>query len=87
VDPHPGSTSAETATEAMFRAAARRGYRVLSSGRVAGAALLAEQYQIIKDAYRAEGVPLENAHITVNRFAHITDSKEDGLRVRGTEAH
>ena len=67
-------------TEAMFRAAARHGYRVLSSGRVGGAALLAEQYQIIKDAYRAEGVPLENAHITVNRFCHITDSKEDGLR-------
>src|SRR6516162_7148373 len=67
-------------TEAMFRAAARHGYRVLSSGRIGGAALLAEQYQIIKDAYRAEGVPLENAHITVNRFAHITDSKEDGLR-------
>jgi alkanesulfonate monooxygenase SsuD/methylene tetrahydromethanopterin reductase-like flavin-dependent oxidoreductase (luciferase family) len=67
-------------TEAMFRAAARHGYRVLSSGRVGGAVLLAEQYQIIKDAYRAEGVPLAKAHITVNRFAHITDSKEDGLR-------
>ena len=64
----------------MFRAAARHGYRVLSSGRVGGAALLAEQYQIIKDAYRAEGVPLANAHITVNRFCHITDSNEDGLR-------
>src|SRR6516162_5086946 len=61
-------------TEAMFRAAARHGYRVLSSSRVGGAALLAEQYQIIRDAYRAEGVPLENAHITVNRFCHITDS-------------
>ena len=67
-------------TEAMFRAAARHGYRVLSSGRVGGAALLAEQYEIIKDAYRAEGVPLENAHNTVNRFCHITDTKEDGLR-------
>jgi alkanesulfonate monooxygenase SsuD/methylene tetrahydromethanopterin reductase-like flavin-dependent oxidoreductase (luciferase family) len=67
-------------TDAMFRAAARHGYRVLSSGRVGGAALLAEQYQIIKDAYRAEGEPLENARITVNRFAHITDSKEEGLR-------
>ena len=31
-------------TEAMFRAAARHGYRVLSSGRAGGAALLAEQY-------------------------------------------
>ena len=58
----------------------RHGYRVLSSGRVGGAALLAEQYQVIKDAYRAEGVPLDTAHITVNRFAHITDNKEEGLR-------
>jgi alkanesulfonate monooxygenase SsuD/methylene tetrahydromethanopterin reductase-like flavin-dependent oxidoreductase (luciferase family) len=67
-------------TEAMFRAAARHGYRVLSSGRVGGAALLAEQYQVIKDAFAAEGVPLANAHITVNRFCYITDSKEEGLR-------
>ena len=59
-------------SEAMFRSAARHGYRVLSSGRVGGAALLAEQYQVIKDAFVAEGVPLANAH--------ITDSKEDGLR-------
>ena len=42
-------------TEAMFRSAARHGYRVLSSGRVGGAALLAEQYQVIKDAFAAEG--------------------------------
>jgi alkanesulfonate monooxygenase SsuD/methylene tetrahydromethanopterin reductase-like flavin-dependent oxidoreductase (luciferase family) len=62
-------------TEAMFRAAARHRYRVLSSGRVGGAALLAEQYQVIKDAYRAEGVPLDTAHITVNRVAHITTAK------------
>jgi alkanesulfonate monooxygenase SsuD/methylene tetrahydromethanopterin reductase-like flavin-dependent oxidoreductase (luciferase family) len=67
-------------TEAMFRAAARHGYRVLSSGRVGGAALLAEQYQVIKDAFTAEGVPLANAHITVNRFCHITGSKKEGLR-------
>ena len=66
-------------TEAMFRSAARHGYRVLSSGRVGGAALLAEQYHVIKDAFAAEGVPLADAHITVNRFCHITDSKEEGL--------
>jgi hypothetical protein len=41
--------------------------------------MLAEQYQVIMDAFAAEGVPLANAHITVNRFCHITDSKEDGL--------
>jgi len=67
-------------TQAMFRAAARHGYRVLSSGRVGGAKLLAEQYADIVAAFAAENVPLSNAHITVNRFAHITGSKEEGLR-------
>ena len=67
-------------TQAMFRAAARRGYRVLTSGRVGGAKLLLEQYQDIVAAFEAEKVPLSRAHITVNRFAHITDSKEEGLR-------
>src|SRR5881409_2817107 len=66
-------------TQAMFRAAARRGYRVLSSGRIGGAPLLAEQYADIVAAFAAEGVPVERAHVTVNRFAHITDSKEEGL--------
>ena len=67
-------------TQAMFRAAARHGYRVLSSGRVGGAKLLAEQYADIVAAFAAENVPLSQAHITVNRFAHITGSKEEGLR-------
>jgi alkanesulfonate monooxygenase SsuD/methylene tetrahydromethanopterin reductase-like flavin-dependent oxidoreductase (luciferase family) len=67
-------------TQAMFRAAARRGYRVLTSGRVGGAALLAEQYADIVAAFVAEGVPIERAHVTVNRFCHITESKEEGLR-------
>ena len=67
-------------TQAMFRSAARPGYRVLSSGRVGGAALLAEQYADIVAAFEAEGAPLSRAHITVNRFCHITDSKEEGLR-------
>src|SRR5213078_2588905 len=67
-------------TQAMFRAAARHGYRVLSSGRVGGAQLLAEQYADIVAAFAAEGVPIERAHVTVNRFAHITDNKEEGLR-------
>jgi alkanesulfonate monooxygenase SsuD/methylene tetrahydromethanopterin reductase-like flavin-dependent oxidoreductase (luciferase family) len=67
-------------TQAMFRAAARHGYRVLSSGRVGGAKLLAEQYADIVAAFAAENKPLANAHITVNRFCHITNSKEEGLR-------
>jgi alkanesulfonate monooxygenase SsuD/methylene tetrahydromethanopterin reductase-like flavin-dependent oxidoreductase (luciferase family) len=67
-------------TQAMFRAAARHGYRVLSSGRVGGAKLLAEQYADIVAAFAAENVPLANAHITVNRFCHITNDKDEGLR-------
>jgi alkanesulfonate monooxygenase SsuD/methylene tetrahydromethanopterin reductase-like flavin-dependent oxidoreductase (luciferase family) len=67
-------------TQAMFRTAARHGYRVLSSGRVGGAKLLAEQYADIVAAFAAENVPLSRAHITVNRFAHITGSREDGMR-------
>src|SRR5256714_8011925 len=67
-------------TQAMFRSAARHGYRVLSSGRVGGAKLLAEQYADIVAAFAAENAPISRAHITVNRFAHITDSREDGMR-------
>ena len=67
-------------TQAMFRAAARRGYRVLTSGRVGGAAFLAEQYADIVAAFAAEHVPLDRAHMTLNRFAHVTDSREDGRR-------
>jgi alkanesulfonate monooxygenase SsuD/methylene tetrahydromethanopterin reductase-like flavin-dependent oxidoreductase (luciferase family) len=67
-------------TQAMFRTAARHGYRVLSSGRVGGARLLAEQYAEIVAAFAAEQVPLSRAHITVNRFAHITGSREEGMR-------
>ncbi len=66
--------------QTMFRAAARHGYRVLTSGRTGGAKLLAEQYADIVAAFAAENVPLSRAHITVNRFAHITDSREDGMR-------
>ena len=67
-------------TQAMFRAAARHGYRVLTSGRVGGVRSLAEQYADIVAAFAAENVPLSRAHITLNRFAHITDSREDGMR-------
>src|SRR6516165_2662150 len=54
--------------------------RLSSCPRVGSGGRAAEQYQVIKDAFAAEGVPLANAHITVNRFCHITDSKEHGLR-------
>ena len=67
-------------SEAMFRSAARHGYRVLSSGRVGGAKLLAEQYADIVAAFAAENVPVSRAHVTINRFAHITDSRDEGMR-------
>jgi alkanesulfonate monooxygenase SsuD/methylene tetrahydromethanopterin reductase-like flavin-dependent oxidoreductase (luciferase family) len=67
-------------TQAMFRAAARHGYRVLTSGRVDGMALLEEQYADIAAAYAAENVPLSRAHVTLNRFAHITGSRAEGMR-------
>jgi alkanesulfonate monooxygenase SsuD/methylene tetrahydromethanopterin reductase-like flavin-dependent oxidoreductase (luciferase family) len=67
-------------TQVMFRAAARHGYRVLTSGRVGGTELLAEQYADIVAAFAAENVPLSRAQITVNRFAHITNSREEGMR-------
>src|SRR3954468_23947292 len=67
-------------TQAMFRAAARHGYRVLTSGRLGGTALLEEQYADIVAAYGAENVPLSRAHITLNRFAHVTNSRDEGMR-------
>jgi len=67
-------------SQAMFRTAARHGYRVLTSGRVGGAKLLAEQYADIVAAFEAESVPVARAQLTVNRFACITDSREEGMR-------
>ena len=67
-------------TETMFRAAARHGYRALTSGRVGGVDLLTEQYADIVRAYAAENVPLSKAHITLNRFAHITTQRDEGMR-------
>src|SRR5215813_1262812 len=67
-------------TQAMFRAAARHGYRVLTSGRVGGVTLLAEQYGDVVAAFAAEKVPVSRAHLTLNRFAHITGSREEGMR-------
>ena len=65
---------------AMFRAAARHGYRVLTSGRLGGTKLLAEQYADMVAAFAAENVPVSRAHMSVNRFAHITESRKDGMR-------
>jgi alkanesulfonate monooxygenase SsuD/methylene tetrahydromethanopterin reductase-like flavin-dependent oxidoreductase (luciferase family) len=67
-------------TQAMFRTAAKHGYRVLTSGRVGGAKLLTEQYADIVAAFAAENVPVSRAHVTLNRFAHVTESREEGMR-------
>jgi alkanesulfonate monooxygenase SsuD/methylene tetrahydromethanopterin reductase-like flavin-dependent oxidoreductase (luciferase family) len=52
----------------------------LTSGGVGGPAFLAEQYADVVAAFAAEGVPLSRAHVTLNRFAHITESREEGMR-------
>ena len=67
-------------TVAMFRAAAKHGYRVLSSGRLGGAQLLADQYADFETAFKLENTPVERAHMTVNRFACITNSRDEGMR-------
>jgi alkanesulfonate monooxygenase SsuD/methylene tetrahydromethanopterin reductase-like flavin-dependent oxidoreductase (luciferase family) len=64
----------------IFRVGARHGYRVLTSGRTDGLKFLAEQYADIVAAFAAENAPLSRAHITLNRFAHITKSREEGMR-------
>ena len=66
--------------QAMFRTAARHGYRVITSGRVDGVKLLEAQYADIAAAFAAENAPLSKAHVTLNRFAHITRSRADGMR-------
>lgn len=66
--------------QAMFRAAARHGYRVMTSGRVGGIDLLSGQYNDIVAAFGEEKVPVSNAHITLNRFACITQSRDEGMR-------
>jgi len=64
----------------VFRVAARHGYRVLTSGRTDGLKFLAEQHADIAAAFAAENVPLSRAHVALNRFAHITGSREEGMR-------
>ena len=64
----------------MFRAAARHGHRVITSGRTGGLKMLTEQHADFTKAFAAEKVPVEKAHMTVNRFALITDSREEGMK-------
>src|SRR6266542_3988115 len=41
---------------------------------------MTDEFCDILDAFAAERAPLSRAHITLNRFAHITDSREAGMR-------
>jgi len=70
-------------TTAMFRAAARHGYRVMTSGRTGGAKLLAEQYADITEAFAAENVPLERAHITatLKRTGWVIEGPHGAARI------
>lgn len=67
-------------TDPVFRIAARRGFRALSSGRTGSAAAMAEQRKIIADAFAAEGKPYEAARLAINRFCCITDDEDEAMR-------
>jgi alkanesulfonate monooxygenase SsuD/methylene tetrahydromethanopterin reductase-like flavin-dependent oxidoreductase (luciferase family) len=67
-------------SEHVFRMAARRGYRALSSGRTGSAAAMAEQRQVAEEAYRAEGKPYAAARFAINRFCCITDDRDEAMR-------
>src|SRR5262245_42086320 len=42
--------------------------------------MLADQYADFASAFAAEKVPMEKAHMTVNRFAMITNNREEGMK-------
>src|SRR5215831_6258741 len=67
-------------TNEMFRAAARHGHRVITSGRSGGLKMLADQYADFATAFAAEKVPMEQAHMTVNRVAMITNNRAEGMK-------
>jgi alkanesulfonate monooxygenase SsuD/methylene tetrahydromethanopterin reductase-like flavin-dependent oxidoreductase (luciferase family) len=67
-------------TEHLFRLAARRGYRALSSGRTGSAAGMKEQRAIVEVAYRAEGKGWSATHFSMNRFCCITDDADEAMR-------
>jgi alkanesulfonate monooxygenase SsuD/methylene tetrahydromethanopterin reductase-like flavin-dependent oxidoreductase (luciferase family) len=64
----------------VFQIAAKHGYRVLTSGRTDAIDFLASQYADIAAAFSAEKAPVANARIALNRFACITNSREEGMR-------
>jgi alkanesulfonate monooxygenase SsuD/methylene tetrahydromethanopterin reductase-like flavin-dependent oxidoreductase (luciferase family) len=64
----------------MFRLAARRGYKPLSSGRTEALAWLEEQRRDCVAAYRAENQPVESIEFSLLRFCCITDRKDEAQR-------
>jgi len=67
-------------SEPMFRLAARRGYKPLSSGRTEALAWLQAQRRDCVAAYRAENKPVESIELSLLRFCCITDSKDEARR-------
>ena len=70
----------EPQTVRALEAGADRGYASISAVPPSSLAMPATLHASLLGRLDRLGVPLENAHITVNRFAHVTDSKEEGLR-------
>ena len=64
----------------MFRLAARRGYKPLSSGRTESVAWLEAQRRDCVEAYRAENRPVESIELSLLRFCCITDNHDEALR-------
>jgi len=88
-DPHPGAPGAETGAAMLLatprrcsRAGRRHGYRVLSSGRVGGAKLLAEQYADIRRSLRGGERAVSECTHHRQPLRHITDSREEGCGLR-----
>ena len=67
-------------SEHVFRVAARRGYRALSSGRTGSAEAMREGRRVAEEAYRAEGKPYAAARFAINRFCCITDDRDEAMR-------
>ena len=67
-------------TEHVFRLAARRGYRALSSGRISATAAIGEYRTAVETAYRGEGKSFAAAQFAMQRFCCITDDAGEAMR-------
>ncbi len=64
----------------LFRMAAKRGLKPLSSGRTESLAWITTQRNDCLEAYRLEGKPVESIEMSMLRFCCITDSKDEARR-------